>query len=307
MNIAAIIPSFNDAHVAQLAIEALLMQELPTGCALDIIFVDDGSTDDGPRRISRRFGDGVRIVTQPQNMGRSRTRNAGANVTSAEFLLFLDADCIPSNRYFIQHYVNAIQFGADVIFGGLAVGNDLDFWLWMQRSAIRSRRKRFSDGEFWAPTSANFLVRIAMFRACGGFDEHMRGYGFEDRDLFLRLAALDAKFSFCDKAVAMHQGEVNFASLQKKHYDAGAFNATLFQDRHPDAYRRMALSHFDANLHPSLQRIGPGVVLLSKPFVRSVERWVQIRWLPFKVRATFVQFLYGCAFLKGTLVSSKHR
>ena len=61
---------------------------------LEVIVVDDGSTDDTPRiaaELGCRFGDKLRVIRKP-NEGPGAARNTGAAVSKGEYLLFLDAD-----------------------------------------------------------------------------------------------------------------------------------------------------------------------------------------------------------------------
>jgi len=82
-----IIPAFNSARTIERAIASVLEQTYP---AHEIIVVDDGSTDETPRVVSR-FGSSV-IYLHQRNAGVSAARNAGADTAQGEWLAFLDAD-----------------------------------------------------------------------------------------------------------------------------------------------------------------------------------------------------------------------
>ena len=87
LSVSIIIPAFNAAAFIAEAIESALAQ---THAASQVIVVDDGSTDE-TSAIAERFGEKVTVLRQP-NAGVSTARNYGAAQTSAEWLLFLDAD-----------------------------------------------------------------------------------------------------------------------------------------------------------------------------------------------------------------------
>ena len=67
----------------------MLRQRCPE-VAVEIIVVDDGSTDDTPA-VAARLGDAIRYIRQ-ENQGLSAARNTGLRAASGEFVAFLDAD-----------------------------------------------------------------------------------------------------------------------------------------------------------------------------------------------------------------------
>lgn len=85
--VSVIIPCFNgEAYIAG-ALQSVLAQQWPE---LEIIVVDDGSTDGSAARVAREFP-GVVVVRQ-QNQGVAAARNHGIRCARGEWLAFLDAD-----------------------------------------------------------------------------------------------------------------------------------------------------------------------------------------------------------------------
>ena len=74
MKLSAVIPVFNGAPYIATAIESALAQE---GVDLEVIVVDDGSTDGTPA-ILRSFGQQIRVVRQ-ENRGLAAARKRGLN------------------------------------------------------------------------------------------------------------------------------------------------------------------------------------------------------------------------------------
>ncbi len=85
-SVAVVIPCYNHARYLGEAIDSALSQSRQ---ADEIIVVDDGSTDDTPA-VAARYGP-VRCVRQ-SNQGLAAARNAGARASTADYLIFLDAD-----------------------------------------------------------------------------------------------------------------------------------------------------------------------------------------------------------------------
>jgi len=91
--ISVVIPTFNRAISVTRAIESALAQKLPPGHALEVVIVDDGSTDGTREAIAARFGklENVRTFTQ-SNEGVSSARNHAIRESRGDLIAFLDSD-----------------------------------------------------------------------------------------------------------------------------------------------------------------------------------------------------------------------
>src|SRR5262249_45863039 len=85
--LAVIIPCWNAEPYVARAIESVINQNYPE---LEIIVIDDGSADKS-LEIIRSFGNRVRWETGP-NRGSCAARNRGLFLSTAKYVLFLDAD-----------------------------------------------------------------------------------------------------------------------------------------------------------------------------------------------------------------------
>lgn len=89
LRVSVIIPCFNYGRFVGEAVTSALEQVYPH---VDVIIVNDGSTDDSGE-ICDRLADNPRVrVLHQTNQGLSAARNTGARASNSEFLLFLDAD-----------------------------------------------------------------------------------------------------------------------------------------------------------------------------------------------------------------------
>jgi glycosyltransferase involved in cell wall biosynthesis len=84
-----IIPAFNLARFLPDAINSALAQQSPGG-AIEVIVVDDGSSDETPEVVAR-YGDRIRAVRQ-QNAGTVAAVSRGIEMSRGEFIAQLDAD-----------------------------------------------------------------------------------------------------------------------------------------------------------------------------------------------------------------------
>lgn len=87
IKISAVIPTYNREQLIGRAIRSALAQKYP---ALEIIVVDDGSSDNTSRQV-QEFGDKVIYVFQP-NSGVSAARNLGVERSRGDWVAFLDSD-----------------------------------------------------------------------------------------------------------------------------------------------------------------------------------------------------------------------
>jgi glycosyltransferase involved in cell wall biosynthesis len=86
--VSVVVLSYNYAHFVAQAIESALAQ---TWANVEVIVVDNGSTDDSPA-VMARYADRARIVRQPVNIGQGQGYNLGFEAARGEWLLWLDAD-----------------------------------------------------------------------------------------------------------------------------------------------------------------------------------------------------------------------
>jgi glycosyltransferase involved in cell wall biosynthesis len=86
--VSVIIPTYNRAQKVRGAIESVLAQ---TFCDLEVIVVDDGSSDNTATALQQAYGDRIRYFFQP-NRGVSAARNKGIEETQGEWIAFLDSD-----------------------------------------------------------------------------------------------------------------------------------------------------------------------------------------------------------------------
>ena len=92
--ISVIVPVYQVERYLRECLDSVLAQ---TYVNLEIIVVDDGSTDSSPRIVSEYASKDARIrrFTQP-NQGLSSARNTGLEHASGEYILFVDSDDVLS-------------------------------------------------------------------------------------------------------------------------------------------------------------------------------------------------------------------
>jgi glycosyltransferase involved in cell wall biosynthesis len=189
--VSVVIPAFN----AELTIsETLLSARLQTYAQLEIIVVDDGSSDRTCNLVQQQAAEDPRVtLIRQQNFGVAAARNAGAAQASGDFLAPLDADDIwyppKLERQVEQFAAGDPDLGLVYTWSATMDAN----------SKIIERRSPTVAGWVMPQMAlANFignasspLVRMSAFRKTGGYDATLRArnaQGLEDRRLYLDLA-----------------------------------------------------------------------------------------------------------------------
>ena len=93
---AVVIPHYNDVDRLMRCLDALMAQELSE---VEVIVADNASSQD-LSGVTAKFPD-IRLVTQPKK-GAAAARNKGVEVTQADWIFFLDADCVPGPYWVAQ-------------------------------------------------------------------------------------------------------------------------------------------------------------------------------------------------------------
>ena len=116
--VSVIIPCFNGAQYVEHSIRSALEQTHPS---IEVVVVDDGSTDDSAHVVTGVQDDRVRLVRQ-DHAGAARARNTGLRASTGEYVQFLDADNVITPHKVarsIDHF--AASPGCDVAFAAIWV------------------------------------------------------------------------------------------------------------------------------------------------------------------------------------------
>ena len=109
--VSVVIPCYNYGQYLAEALESALNQ---THSPIEVIVVDDGSTDSTPD-VCREYANRVKVVRQ-QNGGLPSSRNRGIQVAKGMFIAFLDADDILEPTY-LERTLRAFHENADLSIG----------------------------------------------------------------------------------------------------------------------------------------------------------------------------------------------
>lgn len=177
--VSVVIPSYNYGRYVTEAIDCALAQ---THRPLEVIVVDDGSTDDTRARLAP-YLDRIRYVHQ-ENRGLSAARNTGIRQARGEWIALLDADDLWHPR---KTEIQLAAVGNDVTIGLVGSPDQVRAIPVVLPESPRVRRMNVRDCLARPPVApSTVLVRRRCFDTVGFFDESLTSV--EDRDMWLRLA-----------------------------------------------------------------------------------------------------------------------
>ncbi|GAB3098120.1 glycosyltransferase family 2 protein [Lysobacter terrae] len=299
--ISVVIPMYRDGARALSTSRSMARQALPAGTELEVIVVDDGSNDGSAELLAGESS--LRLVRFPENRGRSAARNAGAAAATGSVIVFMDCDCEPTRNDFLLNHLTSLASGG-VASTGHVTGTGEGFWHRYQQEASARRERQHALGLPGSGSSQNFAVHKAAFAEVGGFDEAFRRYGFEDRDLLLRLSAI-GKVVWTREAVVRHLDEISLSEVSRKMMEAGCITAPLFSARHPASYQALGYAGIDAEQHPWLRPVGLVLGPVALRAGKIVDPLLRRKWFPYGAGKPIVRVASALSFLYGTVLRAR--
>jgi glycosyltransferase involved in cell wall biosynthesis len=132
VKVSVIVPVYNPGRYIEPCIDSLLAQTMPAE-ELELVFVDDGSTDETPARLDRLAAEHPQVlVIHRENSGWSGTpRNDGIEASSGEYVQFVDQDDLLGPEALERLYARAKEVDADVVIGrAVGFGRGVSATLW---------------------------------------------------------------------------------------------------------------------------------------------------------------------------------
>ena len=192
--ISIIIPTFKEGPFLERTLKNFENLEIPH----EIIITDGGSTD-GTLDIARRYTDKIVVWDQPRRQTFGEAKNAGAELATGEYLVFIDADVtIPSPQSFFKEMLAKFEQHPTLVAMTVPllpwVENHslidaffcapLNIWYIISNNIFRYGN---ASGEFQ-------MVRRSVFIDAGGYREDLAGG--EDTDFFNRMGKIGRTLSY---------------------------------------------------------------------------------------------------------------
>lgn len=226
MTLSIIIVSFNAREHLELCLMAA--SRALSGIDGEIIIVDNNSTDGAPEMVREKFPS-LKLIKNPTNLGFSKACNMGWKVSAGSAILFLNPDCIMSERtlHKILTYLNAHKdagaVGVQMIDGTgsfLKESKRGNAGSWDSFSRLSGLSAKFPDSRFFSEyyqphinkdaisevpvlSGAFLLVKREVLQIAGGFDERYFMYA-EDIDFSLTIKRLGYRNIYYGEETVLH-------------------------------------------------------------------------------------------------------
>jgi glycosyltransferase involved in cell wall biosynthesis len=182
--VSVVIPTRNRSGRLGRSLAAALGQE---DVRVEVVVVDDGSTDATPYWLAQVASRGVRTVRHRVGRGLPQARNAGIAVARGPWIAFLDDDDLWSPRKLrVQLDALAATDASWGYAGALLVADDLVPFGSEPSPSCDGLLDRLLVQQVIPAGSSNVIVRADVVRRLGGFDEGLANLA--DWDLWIRLA-----------------------------------------------------------------------------------------------------------------------
>lgn len=256
--ISIIIPVYNQAFRLHLTLESFCHQRKIENLPLEIILVDDGSTD-GTADIAKQFITRLPLQYIAQtNQGRAVARNTGINASTGHLLLFTDADR-PVGNYWVYHHMcfhqrisRAVAVGAiqefffsnlQQRFDALVQGMKTDFetvkrlsrpysyWAFVKNTLDMKGRCLLNSA--WIMTLiGNLSIERTLIEEVGQLDPSFTEWGFEHFELGYRLNKVGVSFWSVEPAVNYHLAHTRDPNFYENHITT---SLKRFYEKHTDS------------------------------------------------------------------------
>jgi len=209
--VSVVIPLYNKGKYIERALRSVSVQ---THQPLEIIVVDDGSTDDGAERVSNFDNSKITLIKQ-QNSGPGAARNAGLAIARGKYISFLDADDEWMHSFLEQGLSRLEEAGESpaVIF--------TNYLIQKEGSVSEALCGRLREGVYEVTTETpleivmnliifscvcTMIARTDVIRRWGGFFARYRCTRGEDKHLFYKLI-FNEKVGIIDERLAVYHTE----------------------------------------------------------------------------------------------------
>lgn len=174
--VSIIIANYNRCKFLDRAIRSCLDQSNSRNIEIEIVVVDDGSTDDSLKMLAT-FEDNIKLIKHENNLGVAAAANTGIKFSKGDFLLRLDSDD------FLSKY--SVQFLSEILMANSEYGFVYSDHYRIDEKGFKVQIKKIITNEDLFEHGAGVLFRKEVFNEIGLYNESLKNC--EDYDFLIRV------------------------------------------------------------------------------------------------------------------------
>jgi cellulose synthase/poly-beta-1,6-N-acetylglucosamine synthase-like glycosyltransferase/peptidoglycan/xylan/chitin deacetylase (PgdA/CDA1 family)/spore germination protein YaaH len=236
--VSVIVPAYNEERVVAQTIASLLSQKYDGD--MEIVVVDDGSSDDTARVVEKAYGDHPQVsLHRKANGGKASALNYGIAQARHEIVIGLDADTLFADDTVSELVQPLADPAVAAVAGNAKVGNRINVVTrWQALEYVTSQnldRRAFSllDCITVVPGAVGAWRRAVVLEV-GGFQDDTVA---EDQDLTLAMGRAGYSVAYADGAVAYTEAPDTLRGLARQRF-RWSFGTLQCAWKHRDAFLR---------------------------------------------------------------------
>jgi GT2 family glycosyltransferase len=263
--VTVVIPVRNGGRFLPELLAALEGQTLDAA-RFDVVFVDDGSTDETPALLAAWSAavPARRRIVRREGGGPAKARNAGVAVARGDWVAFTDADVVPDPTW-LEEIVAAARAG-----DAAAIEGRVDPWT-SDDAGPELHHAVNRDGGLYI--TANMAYRRDLLEQLGGFDERFEEPFLEDSDLAFRALDAGVEIVFAPQARTRHRPLTRSPLSQLRGARRARWFALVAQ-KHPERYKRDLRPRVPPLTRADAHILAAAAGLAAAPLLRGTGRLV---------------------------------
>ncbi|WCN82250.1 glycosyltransferase family 2 protein [Micromonospora sp. LH3U1] len=176
MQLSILMPVYNEAERVAEALKQALAVAYP--CEIEIVVVDDGSTDDTAEILGGMDDARLRVVTHPRNAGKGAAIKTAVASARGEYMVILDADLEYDPQDIPKLLAPVLDGHATVVYGNRTFGSHsaYSFWYVMGNKGVTTAANMLFNSYIGDLETCFKLMPVELYRS---LDIHSRGFGME--------------------------------------------------------------------------------------------------------------------------------
>ncbi len=250
MRASIVIPTFNRLDQLRNVIAAVRSQARPQGTDLEVVVVDDGSSDGTSDWLETQMEyPGISAIHQP-NSGPAKARNRGVEAASGDLILFLGDDTVPQPGWLLAHLEEHRLFGSPgplAVLGYTSFSPDTEspFLRFINEYGAQFGYLLIEDPRAvlfnFFYTSNISLPRSELVRL-GGFREDFPAAAWEDIEFAYRAVGEGLEIHYQPQARTLHRHCIRPRTFCRRQRTSGR-SAAIFAKLHPELEDFLGLHH----------------------------------------------------------------